>query len=179
MSTLAKPTFPTQRVGFEPARSTFTIQTNSNLTDAPFLYPTMTLCHTRGITERPPGIFIIFFLSTIKLRLQISLPETKMVIIMTLTVTIKESAMQTIETYIPITQAKAKLLDMVRQLGDTNDTIAITKNGVPEAVLLSMKKFEGFLETIDILSDPEMMKQLRGSAADIKEGKLVDLDQAF
>ncbi len=87
--------------------------------------------------------------------------------------------MQTIESYIPITQAKAKLLDMVRQLGDTNDTIAITKNGVPEAVMLSMKKFEGFLETIDILSDPEMMRQLQGSAEDVKVGKLIDLDEAF
>ena len=48
--------------------------------------------------------------------------------------------MQPIETYVPITRAKAKFLDMVRQLHDTNDTIAITKNGVPEAVLLSMKK---------------------------------------
>ena len=87
--------------------------------------------------------------------------------------------MQTIETYIPITQAKAKLLDIVRQLGDTNDTIAITKNGIPEAVMLSMKKFEGFLETIDILSDPELMRQLRGSAEDVKGGKLIDLDEAF
>lgn len=87
--------------------------------------------------------------------------------------------MQTIESYIPITQAKAKLLDMVRQLGDTNDTIAITKNGVPQAVMLSMKKFEGFLETIDILSDPEMMRQLQGSAEDAKVGKLIDLDEAF
>jgi len=87
--------------------------------------------------------------------------------------------MQTIETYVPITQAKAKLLDIVRQLSDTNDTIAITKNGIPEAVMLSMKKFEGFLETIDILSDPEMMKQLRGSAKDVKDDKLIDLDEAF
>ena len=87
--------------------------------------------------------------------------------------------MQTIETYVPITQAKAKLLDMVRQLRDTNDTIAITKNGVPEAVMLSMKKFEGFLETIDILADPEMMKQLKGSAQDVKAGRLIDLDEAF
>jgi prevent-host-death family protein len=85
--------------------------------------------------------------------------------------------MHTIETYVPITQAKAKLLDIVRQLSDTNDTIAITNNGVPEAVMLSMKKFEGFLETIDILADPEILKQLRGSAADIKEGKLIDLDE--
>lgn len=87
--------------------------------------------------------------------------------------------MQTIETFIPITQAKAKLLDMVRQLHDTDDTIAITKNGVPEAVLLSMKKFEGLLETIDILSDPEMMKQLRESAKDTKAGRLIDLEKAF
>jgi len=87
--------------------------------------------------------------------------------------------MQTIETYVPITQAKAKLLDIVRQISNTNDTIAITKNGVPEAVMLSMKKFEGFLETIDILSDSEMMRQLRESAVDVKEGKLVDLDKAF
>lgn len=87
--------------------------------------------------------------------------------------------MQTIESYVPITQAKAKLLDMVRQLRDTNDTIAITKNGVPEAVMLSMKKFEGFLETIDILADPELMKQLKGSAKDVKEGRLIDLDKAF
>ncbi|MCP3931820.1 MAG: type II toxin-antitoxin system Phd/YefM family antitoxin [Bacteroidetes bacterium] len=87
--------------------------------------------------------------------------------------------MQTIETYVPITQAKAKLLDMVRQLHDTNDTIAITKNGVPEAVMLSMRKFEGFLETIDILADPEMMRQLKGSAKDIKEGRFIDLDEAF
>jgi antitoxin YefM len=87
--------------------------------------------------------------------------------------------MQIIESYIPITQAKAKLLDMVRRLSDTNDTIAITKNGVPEAVMLSMNKFEGILETLDILSDSEMMRQVHGSAADIKEGKLVDLDEAF
>ena len=87
--------------------------------------------------------------------------------------------MQTIETFVPITQAKAKFLDMVRQLHDTDDIVAITKNGVPEAVMLSMKKFEGFLETIDILADPEMMRQLRGAANDAKEGRLIDLEEAF
>lgn len=87
--------------------------------------------------------------------------------------------MQTIESFVPITKAKAKLLDMVRQLHDTDDTIAITKNGVPEAVLLSMKKFEGLLETIDILADPEMMRQLKGSAKDVKAGRLIDVEKAF
>ncbi|HDS17271.1 MAG TPA: type II toxin-antitoxin system Phd/YefM family antitoxin [Proteobacteria bacterium] len=87
--------------------------------------------------------------------------------------------MQTIESFVPITKAKAKLLDMVRQLHDTDDTIAITKNGVPEAVLLSMKKFEGLLETIDILADPQMMRQIKGSAKDVKAGRLIDIEKAF
>ena len=87
--------------------------------------------------------------------------------------------MQTIETYIPITQAKAKLLDLVRQLHDTNDTIAITKNGVPEAVLLSIKKFNGLLETIDVLADPLLMAQIAESSQDVKAGRLIDLDEAL
>lgn len=87
--------------------------------------------------------------------------------------------MQTIEIFIPITQAKARLLEVVRQIHDTNDTVAITKNGVPEAVILSMAKFEGFLETIDILADPETMRQLKGSARDVQEGRLIDLEEAF
>ena len=87
--------------------------------------------------------------------------------------------MQSIESFVPITQAKAKFLDMVRQLSDTNDTIAITKNDVPAAVMLSMRKFEGLLETIDILADPEMMQQLHESIKDVKAGMLIDLDEAF
>ncbi len=45
--------------------------------------------------------------------------------------------------------------------------------------MLSMRKFEGFLETVDILADPYLMEQLKGSAKDVKEGRLIDLDEAF
>lgn len=87
--------------------------------------------------------------------------------------------MQTVENYIPITQAKSKLLDMVRSIHDKDDTYAITKNGVPEAVLISMKKFEGLMETIEILADEDAMKQLRRSLADIKHKSLVDSDEVL
>lgn len=87
--------------------------------------------------------------------------------------------MLTIETYIPITQAKAKLLDMVRQLRDNNDTIAITKNGVPEAVMLSMAKFEGLIETIDILADGSILGQLKQSVQDVDQGRILDMDEAI
>ena len=87
--------------------------------------------------------------------------------------------MQTIENFIPITQAKAKLLDIVRSIHDRDDTYAITKNGVPEAVMISMKKFEGLMETIKILADQEAMSQLRDSVADIKHGRLIDADEVL
>ena len=44
-----------------------------------------------------------------------------------------------IDSYVPVSKAKANLLDMVRVLRDSQDTIAITRNGVPEAVLISME----------------------------------------
>ena len=87
--------------------------------------------------------------------------------------------MQTLDNFVPITQAKSKLLDMVRSIHDRDDSYAITKNGVPEAVLISMKKFEGLLETIEILADQEAIAQLRDSIADVKHGRTVDADEVL
>lgn len=87
--------------------------------------------------------------------------------------------MQTIQDYVPITQAKNKLLDMVRTIHNTDNAIAITKNGVPEAILISMEKFEGLLETIDVLVDDESRNILKKSAEDLKAGRLVDLEDVL
>ena len=87
--------------------------------------------------------------------------------------------MQTIQDYIPITQAKNKLLDMVRSLHDTDNVIAITKNGVPEAVLITMEKYEGLVETIAILADDEAREILKKSAEDVKAGRLVDMEDVL
>jgi antitoxin YefM len=87
--------------------------------------------------------------------------------------------MLTIQDYIPVTKAKIKLLDIIRKIENSDDTIAITKNGVPEAVLLSMNKFEGLVETLEILSDEKVMKSIRKSIKEAREGKWVDYDKVF
>ena len=56
---------------------------------------------------------------------------------------------------------------------------AITKNGTPEVVLISMKRFKGLLETIDILSDEQAMKSLRKSIREANRGKWVEFDEVF
>ena len=84
-----------------------------------------------------------------------------------------------IQEYIPVTKAKARFLDIIRKIETSDDTVAITKNGVPEAVLLSMKRFEGLLETIEILSDEKAMRSLRKSIKERQHGKWIDFDEVF
>ena len=87
--------------------------------------------------------------------------------------------MEIIQEYIPVTKAKAELLDLVRKLEESNDAIAITKNGVPEAVLISMKKFKGLLESMEILSDEMAMKSIRKSIKEAQKGQWVDFEEVF
>jgi antitoxin YefM len=87
--------------------------------------------------------------------------------------------MQTIKEYIPVTKAKANLLDLVRKIKDTDDTIAITKNGMPEVVLISMDKFQGLLETMEILSDEKAMKAIRKSIREADKGIWVNFKEVI
>lgn len=87
--------------------------------------------------------------------------------------------MQQIQHYIPVTKAKSTLLDLVRKIKVSDGAIAITKNGVPEAVLISMKKFQGLLETLDILSDEKTMTSIRTSIRQANKGMWIDFDKVF
>ena len=87
--------------------------------------------------------------------------------------------MLTIQDYIPVTKAKSAFLDIIRKIENSDDAIAITKNGVPEAVLLSMKKFQGLIETLEILADEKAMKSIRQSIKEANEGLWLDVDEVF
>ena len=82
-----------------------------------------------------------------------------------------------IDDYVPITQAKAKMLDIIREVDANDNTIAITKNGVPKAILISMEHYDAIMETMAILADRATMEQIHDSISEIKENKpLVDLE---
>ncbi len=57
--------------------------------------------------------------------------------------------------------------------------VAITRDGVPSAVLLSMDQFEGLMETIDILSDQKAMRSLTRSLKQAERGKWVRHESVF
>ena len=85
--------------------------------------------------------------------------------------------MQTIQDFIPVTKAKGQLLEIIRKIKNSDNTVAITKNGVPEAVLISISRYEGLIETLEILADEKAMQSIRKSIKDARKGKWIDLDE--
>ena len=84
-----------------------------------------------------------------------------------------------ISKYIPVTKAKSDLLDIIRQIEASDETVAVTKKGIPAAVILSMEKFEGLLETVEILSDESTMQSLRTSIRQSRNKKWVSYAEVF
>ena len=87
--------------------------------------------------------------------------------------------MNEITRYVPITKAKNDLLELIPQVERVDESVAVTKNGVPTAVILSMEKYTGLLETLDILSDEETVKSLRTSIRQARKGKWTRHDEVF
>ena len=87
--------------------------------------------------------------------------------------------MKEIDRFVPITEAKTRLLDLVRRLQADDEVVAITRGGVPAAVLIAPSRWEGLLETIDILSDEKAMTSLRRSIQQARAGDWVRDDALF
>ena len=61
-----------------------------------------------------------------------------------------------------------KVIDMI----DTRfDRYFVVKHGKPVAVMMSVDDYESMIETLDILADKTLMKRLRKSEQEIKQGK--------
>jgi antitoxin YefM len=87
--------------------------------------------------------------------------------------------MAEINKYVPITKAKNDLLELVREVEKEYSTVAVTKNGVPAAVILSMQTFEGLIETLDILSDPATLRSLRKAIRQARSGRWMSYEDVF
>jgi antitoxin YefM len=82
--------------------------------------------------------------------------------------------------FLPVTEAKNRLLHLIREIDEKDEVLTITRGGVPVAVLLSPDHYAGLLETIEVLADRQAMRSLRRSIADGQAGRWVTaLDEVF
>lgn len=78
---------------------------------------------------------------------------------------------------INVTQAKARLSELVAAVATTQDHVQITRNGEPAAVLISHEEMAALLETIAVLSDPRSVEDIAQAEADIIAGNTVDAEE--
>jgi antitoxin YefM len=80
-----------------------------------------------------------------------------------------------------LSEAKMKLSALLDSIGITDEAVVITKNGRPAAVLVSPDEFESWRETQAVLSDNELMGEIKKglSALKRKRTSLYTLDELF
>ena len=72
---------------------------------------------------------------------------------------------------LPISEVKAKLPALVTDVEEREEEVVVTRKGKPAAVLINYGEYERLKETIDVLSDPDLMRQLRQSQDFYQRGK--------
>jgi antitoxin YefM len=80
-------------------------------------------------------------------------------------------------TTIPMADAKARFSAVLDEVRDTHERVVITRNGRPEAVIMAVSDLEALEETLDLLSTPGALEQIRRAEADIAAGNAVDADE--
>ncbi len=72
---------------------------------------------------------------------------------------------------LPISEVKAKLPELVTGVEEREEEVVVTRNGKPAAVLVNYSEYGRLKETIDILSDPDLMEQIRTSQTFFRKGR--------
>jgi antitoxin YefM len=83
----------------------------------------------------------------------------------------------TMSETLPLSSVKARFSELVGRVEREQDRVVITRNGVPAAVLVSPEDLESLEETLEVMSDPELVAQMREGEAAIEAGDSVTLEE--
>jgi antitoxin YefM len=76
---------------------------------------------------------------------------------------------------LPLATVKARLSEIIDRISKQQDRVIVTRNGRPAAVLLSPDDLESLEETLAVLSDPQLLRQLREGRRAAARGDVVPL----
>jgi antitoxin YefM len=83
---------------------------------------------------------------------------------------------------LPLANVKAHLSELVDGVESGHDRVVLTRNGRPAAVLLSPADLETLEETLDLLSRPDAMEEIRRAREELDNGDYLtaaDLRERF
>lgn len=78
---------------------------------------------------------------------------------------------------LPMTQARHELTSLPELLAEEPGAVAVTRRGEPVLAILSWDLYESLLETLEVLSDDDLMKALRQSLKEADRGEMIPWDK--
>ena len=66
---------------------------------------------------------------------------------------------------LPLSEVKTRLPELITGVDEREAEVVVTKNGRPAAVLVNVHEYARLKETLDVLSDPDLMHQIAESRA--------------
>jgi antitoxin YefM len=69
---------------------------------------------------------------------------------------------------------KAHFSQVIDEVAGTHERVTVTKNGSPVAVILAVEDYESLIETLEILSDPRAVAEIRQAESRMRKGEAYD-----
>lgn len=80
-------------------------------------------------------------------------------------------------TTLPLAEVRANLSKLVDETVRTHQRIEVTRQGRRAAVILSADDFDSLIETLAILSDQDLAREVREAEAEAERGAIFTLDE--
>ena len=79
---------------------------------------------------------------------------------------------------LPLAEVKNRLSEVIEQVETQHARVTITKHGRPAAVVISADDLDSLEETLRVLSDPELLAQVRASRAEREQAVQLSKEEA-
>jgi antitoxin YefM len=81
---------------------------------------------------------------------------------------------------LPLSEVKTKLSELVDVVERRDESITITRNGKPIAIIVSKEEYDSWHETVEILRDREFLEEIRDGVRRLaRTRKRHTIDQLF
>ena len=81
------------------------------------------------------------------------------------------------KNFISISEARAKIFKIASEVQKPSRYFVITEKGKPKMVLMSADEFDSIMETMDILSDPNILNDIKKAEEEFKNGEYLTLEE--
>jgi antitoxin YefM len=81
---------------------------------------------------------------------------------------------------LPLSEVKTKLSELVDVVERRDESITITRNGKPVAMIVSKEEYEGWHETTEIMNDTDFLNEIRDGIRGLaRTRKRYSVDELF